>query len=56
MEGVIKVNIEDKLSQFSDHWNPRIVGSLNGQHVKLAKLLGDLPYYEKRDQSRMALT
>lgn len=32
-----KVNIEYKLSLFQDHFNPRIVGELNGQHVKLVK-------------------
>ena len=26
-----KINIAEKLSQFSDHWNPRIIGELNGQ-------------------------
>jgi hypothetical protein len=33
-----KVNLDEKLQQFSEHWNPKIVGELNGQHVKLAKL------------------
>ena len=32
------INIEQKLSLFNDHWNPRIVGELNKQHVKIAKL------------------
>ena len=36
-----KVNLKEKLAQFSDHWNPRIIGELNGQHVKLAKLKGE---------------
>ena len=35
-----KVNLEEKLSLFSEHWSPKIVGELNGQHVKLAKLKG----------------
>ena len=39
------INISDKLSQFSDHWNPRIVGELNGQHVKLAKLKGEFVWH-----------
>src|SRR5436190_17147010 len=30
-----KVNLREKLALFTDHWNPRIVGELNGQHVKL---------------------
>lgn len=38
---VKKVNLSDKLSQFSDHWSPKIVGELNGQMVKLVKVQGD---------------
>lgn len=47
-----KVNIQEKLSQFSDHWNPRIVGELNNQHVKLAKLKGEFVWHshEKEDE------
>ena len=36
-----KVNLVEKLTQFSDHWQPKIVGELNGQHVKLVKISGD---------------
>lgn len=41
-----KVNLSDKLALFSDHWHPRIVGELNGQHVKLAKLLGEFVWHK----------
>ncbi len=30
-----KVNLAEKLSLFDEHWSPKIVGELNGQHVKL---------------------
>jgi len=40
-----KVNIQEKLDQFQDHWNPRIVGELNGQQVKLAKLKGEFIWH-----------
>jgi mannose-6-phosphate isomerase-like protein (cupin superfamily) len=30
-----KVNIVEKLSLFGEHWSPKVVGELNGQHVKL---------------------
>jgi len=36
-----KVNIQQKLSLFSGHWSPKIVGELNGQHVKLVKFKGE---------------
>ncbi|WP_181306318.1 cupin domain-containing protein [Rufibacter sp. XAAS-G3-1] len=40
-----KVNLQEKLTLFSDHWNPRIVGELNGQHVKLAKFKGEFVWH-----------
>lgn len=48
-----KVNVFEKLDQFSDHWNPRIVGELNGQQVKLAKLKGDFIWHSHRDEDEM---
>lgn len=41
-----KVNLEQMLSLFSDHWSPKIVGELNGQHVKLAKLKGEFIWHK----------
>jgi len=43
---IAKVTIKDKFKQFSDHWNPRIVGELNGQHVKLAKFQGEFVWHK----------
>jgi mannose-6-phosphate isomerase-like protein (cupin superfamily) len=40
-----KINIKDKLNQFQDHWNPRIIGELNGQHVKAVKLKGEFVWH-----------
>jgi mannose-6-phosphate isomerase-like protein (cupin superfamily) len=36
-----KINIVGQLATISEHWQPLIVGELNGQHVKLAKLQGE---------------
>ena len=40
------VNLSEKLSLFHDHWNPRVVGELNGQHVKLVKLKGEFVWHK----------
>jgi hypothetical protein len=32
------VTLDEKFSQFSEYWSPKIVGELNGQMVKLVKL------------------
>jgi len=46
------INIGEKFSLFSDHWNPRIVASLNENYVKLVKLEGDFIWHshEKEDE------
>lgn len=50
-----KVNIREKLALFSDHWNPRIVGELNGQHVKLAKFQGEFVWHDHANEDEMFL-
>lgn len=40
-----KVNLTKKFSQFDDYWHPRIVGELNGQHVKVVKLKGEFVWH-----------
>lgn len=41
-----KVNLKQKFSMFSEHWSPKIVGELNGQYVKLAKLKGEFVWHK----------
>jgi mannose-6-phosphate isomerase-like protein (cupin superfamily) len=47
-----KVNLFESLSTVDDYWKPKIVGELNGQHVKLAKLKGEFlwHHHEKEDE------
>ena len=50
-----KVNIENKLSLFSKEWDPKIIGELNGQHVKLAKLKGEFIWHKHEEEDEMFL-
>jgi len=54
---VDRINLADKLGLFTDHWSPRIIGELNGQHVKVAKLLGtfDWHHHEQEDELFLVL-
>jgi len=54
---VDKVSLREKLSRIPDHWNPRIVGELNGQHVKLARLQGEFVWHchEREDELFLVL-
>ncbi len=48
-----KISIKNKLSLFSDHWNPRIVGELNGQQVKLVKLKGEFVWHKHDNEDEL---
>jgi mannose-6-phosphate isomerase-like protein (cupin superfamily) len=48
-----KVNLEQKFSLFSEHWSPKIVGELNGQQVKLAKLKGEFVWHQHEHEDEL---
>ena len=50
-----KVNLADKLEQITRHWSPKIVGELNGQHVKLAKLQGEFVWHSHESEDELFL-
>jgi len=50
-----RVNLREKLALFSDHWNPRIVGELNGQHVKLVKFQGEFVWHSHAEEDEFFL-
>jgi mannose-6-phosphate isomerase-like protein (cupin superfamily) len=49
------VNLEEKLSLFTSHWDPKIVGELNGQHVKLVKFQGEFVWHKHDHEDEMFL-
>lgn len=50
-----KVNLVDKFARFSEHWNPMIVGELNGQQVKLVKFSGPFTWHHHDIEDEMFL-
>ena len=50
-----KVIIAEKLKLFSEYWSPKIVGELNGQHVKLAKFQGEFVWHKHDNEDEMFL-
>lgn len=53
--GMKKVNLADKLASFGDHFSPKIVGELNGQHVKLVKFQGQFVWHHHDDEDELFL-
>jgi len=52
---VEKVNLAEKFSLFDERWNPKIVGELNGQHVKLVKILGEFVWHHHEEEDELFL-
>ena len=50
-----KVNLNDKLAQFSEKWKPKIVGELNGQMVKLVKFQGPFVWHHHDNEDELFL-
>src|SRR6185436_16703206 len=50
-----KINLLQKLSLIEDHWNPRIVAELNGQHLKLVKFKGPFTWHHHETEDEMFL-
>ena len=48
-----KVNIQQKLSLFSDYGNQRIVGELNEQQVKLVKQKGEFIWHKHDNEDEL---
>ena len=41
-----KINFNEKFALIVDYWSPAIVGELNGQLVKIAKVKGEFPWHK----------
>jgi len=46
------IHLEEKFGQIQDYWNPRIIGELNGQYVKAARVKGVFVWHrhEREDE------
>ena len=47
------INVKEKFKLFSDHWSPRIIGELNGQDVKIAKVQGEFIWHNHTDEDEL---
>jgi mannose-6-phosphate isomerase-like protein (cupin superfamily) len=48
-----KINLQEKFSLFDEHWTPKIIGELNGQHVKLAKIKGEFVWHNHDQEDEL---
>ena len=50
-----KVNLAEKFAHFSAHWQPKVVGELNGQQVKLVKFAGPFVWHHHEHEDELFL-
>ncbi len=50
-----KVSISSKFSKFNEYWTPKVVGELNNQHIKLAKIKGTFDWHKHELEDEMFL-
>ncbi|MCT4623656.1 MAG: cupin domain-containing protein [Schleiferiaceae bacterium] len=48
-----KVNLKEKFNLISEYWSPKIVGELNGQLVKLAKMSGEFVMHQHDNEDEL---
>jgi mannose-6-phosphate isomerase-like protein (cupin superfamily) len=48
-----KANLLEKFALFNEYWNPKIVGELNGQQVKLVKLRGEFVWHKHDEEDEL---
>lgn len=47
------INLKEKFDLINDHWNPKIIGELNGQHVKIAKIQGEFVFHHHEHEDEL---
>jgi mannose-6-phosphate isomerase-like protein (cupin superfamily) len=47
------INVKEKFDLFTDQWSPKVIGELNGQHVKLAKVEGEFVWHSHEHEDEL---
>ncbi len=47
------INIAEKFAQVPDYWHPYVIGDLNENYIKLAKLKGEFVWHQHDDEDEL---
>ncbi|WP_263382866.1 cupin domain-containing protein [Granulicella arctica] len=50
---IASVNLNTALEGLIDHWSPKVVGRVNDQYVKVAKLIGEFTWHKHVDEDEL---
>ena len=51
----LPISLESACSDLAELWSPRIVGQVNDQYIKVAKIQGEFPCHSHADEDEMFL-
>lgn len=54
-QDIKSINLAERLASFNEVWVPKIVGELNGQHVKVVKFIGEYVWHQHDEQDELFL-
>ena len=46
---MVKINLQEKFSKFSQHWTPKVIAEMNDYQFKLVKLEGEFVWHNHDD-------
>lgn len=49
------INLKEKFNLFNEHWTPKLVAELNGQHVKIARIKGEFIWHKHEQEDELFL-
>lgn len=51
----MKINIEQSFDQISEYWSPKVIGRVNDQYIKVAKVKGEFTWHDHKDEDELFL-
>ena len=49
------INLQDKISKFTEQWSPKIIAQMNDYHFKLAKVQGEFVWHDHPETDEVFL-
>ena len=48
-----KINFQEKLSKFSEHWTPKVIAEMNDYQFKLVKIEGEFVWHDHKEEDEL---
>ncbi|MFK4435614.1 cupin domain-containing protein [Paenibacillus sp. RC21] len=49
------INLNEKLSKFTEHWSPKVIGEMNDYQFKLVKIQGDFVWHKHNETDEVCI-